>query len=71
MLKCKTVEKRTRETVDSGGIQAILTKVEAITKIMEYGIMRTPGLVIDNKVVVSGRIPSVCEVNELLIQQTT
>jgi predicted DsbA family dithiol-disulfide isomerase len=40
--------------------------VEDITQIMAYGIMRTPGLVIDEKVVLSGRVPSNTELKELL-----
>jgi small redox-active disulfide protein 2 len=64
--KCKTLEKMTRDTVAELGIEASVTKEEDIMKIMEYGIMRTPGLVVDGKVVMSGRIPSVSELKELL-----
>lgn len=64
--KCKTLEKLTRETVEKEGIEANITKEEDIMKIMEYGVMQTPGLVIDEKVVFSGRIPSSKELNKLL-----
>jgi small redox-active disulfide protein 2 len=64
--KCKTLEKMTRDTVTEMGIDASVTKEEDIMKIMEYGIMRTPGLVVDGKVVMSGRIPSAIELKELL-----
>ncbi len=64
--KCKNLEKMTREMVSEMGIDANVTKEEDIMKIMEYGIMRTPGLVVDGKVVLSGRIPSVNELKELL-----
>jgi small redox-active disulfide protein 2 len=64
--KCKTLEKLTRETLASLGIDASITKEENIMKIMEYGIMKTPGLVIDGKVVLSGRLPSSSELKNLL-----
>jgi len=64
--KCKTLEKITREAVTKLGIDAEIVKVEDIKKIMEYGIFRTPGLVIDDEVVVNGRIPSANELKELL-----
>ena len=64
--KCKTLEKATREVVEKEGIQATITKEEDIMKIMEYGIMHTPGLVVDGKVIFSGRVPSNKELTDLL-----
>lgn len=64
--KCKSLEKMTREIVGKEGIEATITKEEDIMKIMEYGIMHTPGLVIDGKVVFSGRLPSSGELSGLL-----
>lgn len=64
--KCKTLEKITREVVGEMGINAEITKEEDIVKIINYGIMSTPGLVIDGKVVLSGRLPSSREVKELI-----
>jgi len=66
--KCKTLEKVTLEAVRELGLEATVTKEEDIMNIMAYGVMRTPGLVIDEKVVVSGRIPSAKELKELLTQ---
>jgi len=65
-LKCKTLEKLTQETVQKLGIDATISKVEDIVDIMNYGVMRTPALVINGKVVLSGRIPSENELNEIL-----
>jgi len=66
--KCKTLEKATRDAVSELGIDAAIVKEEDIMKIMGYGIMHTPGLVINNKVVVSGRLPSVNEIKQFLTQ---
>jgi len=66
--KCKTLEKATRDAVTELNIDVSVTKEEDIVKIMGYGIMQTPGLVIDEKVVVSGRVPSVNEIKKFIIQ---
>jgi small redox-active disulfide protein 2 len=65
--KCKTLEKITREVVNEMGITAEISKEEDIVKIMSYGIMHTPGLVINGKVVISGRVPSSKEVKEIIV----
>ena len=66
--KCKTLEKATRDAVAELGIQAEVSKVEDIVKIMGYGVMQTPALVIDEKVVIKGRIPSVSEIKEMILK---
>jgi len=64
--KCKSLEKVTREAVAEMGINAEVEKVEDIVKIMQYGVMRTPALVINEKVVISGSLPSITEIKELI-----
>ncbi|MBS4057326.1 MAG: TM0996/MTH895 family glutaredoxin-like protein [Bacteroidetes bacterium] len=64
--KCKQLEAMVRETVTALGIDAEVSKVEDIVDIMSYGIMRTPGLVVDGKIVVAGRLPNQAELNEFL-----
>lgn len=66
--KCKTLEKSTREVIAEMGIEADISKEDDIMKIMEYGIIHTPGLVINGKVVVSGRLPSSKEIEQFIIQ---
>ncbi len=66
--KCKSLEKATNEAVAELGVEATVTKEEDIMKIMEYGIMHTPGLVINNKVVMSGRLPSGKEIRQFISQ---
>jgi len=64
--KCKTLEKVTREAVAESGVDATVEKIEDIMKIMEYRVMVTPVLVINEKVVLSGQVPSVKQVKEIL-----
>jgi small redox-active disulfide protein 2 len=64
--KCKTLEKLTREVVEQNGIDAKITKVEDIMEIMKYGIMTTPALVVNEKVEIKGRIPSLDEIKQVL-----
>ena len=64
--KCKTLEKMTREVVEENGIDATVTKVEDIVAIMNYGVLSTPALVIDEKVVLKGRVPSPDELKSIL-----
>ena len=66
--KCKTLEKVTRDAVAETGIDATIEKVEDIVKIIEYHVMHTPVLVINEKVVLSGQIPSVNQVKEIPIK---
>jgi len=64
--KCKTLEKLAREVVEQNGIDATVTKIEDIVSIMNYGVMTTPALVINEKVVLKGRVPSADELKKLL-----
>jgi len=65
--KCKTLEKTTREVVEKNGINATIVKVEDITEIMKYGVMTTPALVVDGKVVMKGKVPTAAELTILLM----
>ena len=63
---CKKLEERAREAATKAGITAEIVKVTDYVDIMGYGIMSTPGLVVDEVVKVSGRVPSVDEIAEIL-----
>jgi len=63
---CKTLEKSVNIALTELNIAANVVKEEDIQKIMGYGIMRTPGLVINEKVVLSGRVPSTKELKEII-----
>jgi small redox-active disulfide protein 2 len=63
---CKALEKLVINTLAEMDVAANVEKEEDIVKIMSYGIMRTPGLVIDGKVMLSGRVPSAKELKEII-----
>ncbi len=63
---CKNLERVTREAIDELGLDATIEKVEDYGAIVGYGVMSTPALVIDEKVVVAGRVPRAAELRELL-----
>jgi small redox-active disulfide protein 2 len=63
---CKKVEALVREVTGLLGIEADIEKVTDMVAINSYGIMSTPGLVVDGKVVCAGRIPNKAEVEKWL-----
>ena len=70
-VRCQQLEKTTREVVKELGIDAEIEYIKDIKKIMEYPILTTPGLVIDEKLVVSGRVPSKAEVTTFITTALT
>jgi len=62
--KCKTLERITRDVITEINVDANISKVEDIAQIMDYGVMLTPALVINKKVVFSGQLPSASEIKE-------
>jgi small redox-active disulfide protein 2 len=59
---CKRLEATARKVVESLGIEAEIDKVTDYAEIMKYPILSTPGLVINEKLVSAGRIPSEAEI---------
>ena len=64
--KCKSTTALVEEVVKENNIEAKIIKVEDIMEIMEYNVLSTPVLVIDEKITVKGRVPKKEEVIELL-----
>jgi len=64
--RCKSLEKATSKAVEELNLDATVVKVEDIQMIMEYAVMRTPALVINEKVVLSGQVPKINELKEIL-----
>lgn len=65
---CKRLEQMTREVASSLGIQAEFVKVTDHNDIFKYPILSTPGLVVNEQVVSSGRIPTKTEIEGWLKQ---
>ncbi len=65
--KCENLLGAVKEAVAKIGIEAEIEYITDMAKIMEYGIMSTPALMIDNKVVSMGRVLKAKEVEKLLI----
>lgn len=68
-MNCKTLEHRTIEAVQQMNLAAHVDKVVDLDSIASYGIMRTPGLVIDEKVVWQGGVPTVEKIKELIVAE--
>lgn len=64
--KCKTLEELARQAVDKLGVDAEIVKVTDMAQIMGYGVMSTPSLVIDEKLQLSGRLPSLVELTDII-----
>lgn len=64
--KCNDLADKVKAIADSQGIEYEFEKVTDIAKIVAYGVMTTPALVVNGEVKVSGKIPSADEIKELL-----
>jgi len=64
--KCETLARRASEAVQELGLQCEIEKVSDLTEIINFGVMMTPGLVIDGKVKSVGKVLSVEKIKELL-----
>ena len=63
---CKNLERVTRQAIAELGLDATVEKVTDYPTIVGYGVMSTPALVVDEKVLLSGRVPSVGQLRDLL-----
>ena len=63
---CANLERAARDAAATLGIDAQFEKVTDFPTIAAYGVMRTPGLVVDEKLVLSGRVPTSAQVRDLL-----
>jgi len=67
--KCKKMLELTEEAVKGLGVVVEIEKVEDINKIMSYGVMLTPALVVDGVVKISGKLPSMEEIRKVLTNE--
>lgn len=63
---CKKLEENTKKAVEELGIEATIVKVQDYKDILAYGVMKTPALVVDEKVKIMGRVPSSEEIKKYL-----
>lgn len=66
---CKKLEANAKEAVEKSGVNAEIVKVQEIKDIMSYGVMRTPAIVIDEKVKSYGKVASVEEIVKFIQDQ--
>ena len=64
--RCKTLTSRVEEAVAKLGVNADISNIEDIQEIVKFGVMSTPALVLDGKVLFTGRVPTTREIAELL-----
>ena len=64
--KCKQTTAVVEEVIKENGLEATVEKVEDIMKIMEYNVLSTPVVVIDEEICIKGRVPSKTEILDLL-----
>jgi len=65
--RCHQMEQTAKEALKELGIDAIIEEVKDFKKIMEYPILTTPGLVLNEELVCSGRVPTKAEVTQFII----
>lgn len=65
-MNCTTLEKRVHTAVKEMGIDAEVFKITDYAKIAEYGVMKTPALVIDEKLMFYGKVPTINELKEYI-----
>jgi small redox-active disulfide protein 2 len=63
---CATLDRIAHEVVSEMGIEATFEKVEDYAAIVSFGVMSTPALVVDGKVILSGRVPTSRHLKEML-----
>jgi len=64
--KCKKLEENARQAISEAGIDGTIEKVTDLDKIMDYGVMMTPALVIDDNVLARGKLLSVSDIKALI-----
>ncbi len=64
--RCKSLEKATREAVAEMKLDASVEKVEDIKEILGYGVMQSPALIINEKIALTGRVPGVEELKNII-----
>ncbi len=64
--KCEKLAQHAKQAADNLGLSYELVKITDLNQIMSFGVMTTPGLAVDGKVLAVGRLPSPAEIEKLL-----
>ena len=64
--KCEKLAANAKEAADKLGLDYEMIKVKELNDIMAFGVMTTPGLAVDGKVLTTGKVPSPAEIEKLL-----
>ena len=64
--KCTKLEENARAAVAALGLEATVEHVKDMDRILDYGVMITPGLVVDGRVVAAGKVPSSEDIQKLI-----
>ncbi len=64
--KCNRLEELSKKAAEESGLEFSLEKVKDINKIMEFGVMTTPALLVNGEVKVTGKVPSLDELKKIL-----
>jgi small redox-active disulfide protein 2 len=64
---CQKLEANTKQALEELNLEANVEKISEIQDIMSYGIMSTPALIVDEKVIIAGIVPDVKQIKEALI----
>ncbi|KAA3636035.1 MAG: thioredoxin family protein [Calditrichaeota bacterium] len=65
--KCQELFNTTQEAIKDIGLECTIEKITDIMEIMNYGVMMTPALVVDGEVKVTGKVPSIDELKQLIV----
>ncbi|MFN3265520.1 MAG: thioredoxin family protein [Deinococcales bacterium] len=64
---CKTLEQRTRTALQELGLDAAIEKVTDYPSILAHGATSTPGLVVNGRLLIAGRVPTLSEIKEAIL----
>ncbi|RLB64460.1 MAG: thioredoxin family protein [Deltaproteobacteria bacterium] len=64
--KCEKLAANAKQAAESLGLDYEMEKISDLNQIMAFGVMTTPGLVVDGKVLVAGKVPSPADLERLL-----
>ncbi len=64
--KCQKLAENTKQAADNLGLDYEMVKITDINEIMGFGVMTTPGLAVDGKVLVTGKVPNPSDIEKLL-----